>query len=107
MKFDASDQSTSALWGYYNTGNTNGYIMAAIGSDGTKGALNTCGLRNQGSYVVLATFQITWSGIVENLMLMRDPSGESGYTGNWNKDDNTRWTTANKAKIPFNLDVTL
>ena len=36
MKFDASDQTTNDLWTYYNTGNTNGYIMAAIGSDGTK-----------------------------------------------------------------------
>jgi len=30
--------------------------MAAIGSDGTEGATNTCGLRNQGGYVVMATF---------------------------------------------------
>ena len=107
MKFDASDQSTANLWSYYNTGNTNGYIMAAIGSDGTKGDLNICGLRKQGSYVVLATFQITYSGIVNNLLLMRDPNGESGYTGDWSKTDNARWSTANKAKIPFKLDVTL
>jgi len=64
MKYSASDQTTAALWSYYSSGYTQTdnpditwrYIMAAIGSDGTEGATNTCGLRNQGGYVVMATF---------------------------------------------------
>lgn len=81
--------------------------MAAVGTDGTAGALNTCGLRNTGGYVVMATFQITYLGVVQNLLLVRDVYGQSSYSGAWNKADTARWTAANKLLIPFALDVTL
>lgn len=81
--------------------------MAAIGSDGTEGATNTCGLRNQGGYVVMATFQITYNSQVENLLLMRDVKGQSAYNGDWSASDTARWTNANKLLVPFLLDVTL
>lgn len=54
MKYSAVDTSVDNLWsyisqGYQQTSNpdiTWRYIMAAIGSDGTQGDTNSCGLRN-------------------------------------------------------------
>ena len=40
----------------------------------------------------MATFQITYDGNVNNLLLMRDVKGQSSYSGDWSATDTARWT---------------
>jgi hypothetical protein len=69
-------------------------------------AANTkCGLRNLGAYVVIKAFIVVKSASNVNVVLMRDPNGASGYTGDWKSDD-VAWTSDNKAKVPYGVDPT-
>jgi hypothetical protein len=54
------------------------------------------------AYSILGAFQIVDSGVTWNLLLMRNPWGMTYYSGDWKAGD-SRWTTANKALVPFSL----
>jgi hypothetical protein len=54
------------------------------------------------AYSIFSAFTLDNSGNEEKVYLARNPWGITRYTGEW-KYDSSKWTTSNKAKIPFNL----
>ena len=54
------------------------------------------------AYTILGAFTITESSTTWNLLLARNPWGSTYYSGDWKHND-SRWTTANKARVPYNL----
>ena len=69
------------------------------------GANAKCGLRDLGAYVVIKAFTVVKSSSNVDVVLMRDPNGASGYTGDWKSTD-AEWTADNKAKVPYGVDPT-
>ena len=74
--------SAGKAWKIFKNGEKNGYVMGAT----TGGESNHCGLAIGHSFSVLAAFEVG----NEKVLMMRTPSGPSGYSGEWNKDD-SRW----------------
>jgi hypothetical protein len=54
------------------------------------------------AYTILGAFNIVDSGKTWNLLLARNPWGYTYYSSDWKYSD-SRWTTANKALVPFGL----
>jgi hypothetical protein len=75
-------------------------------ADAGAAALSGCSLVNFAAYVIVKPFETTYNSATVQLVLMRDPSGTSPYSGDWSKDDSTRWSTSTKASVPFSVDPT-
>lgn len=93
------------LWGNFTTGDTNSYVMTALAFTSSK-TLAGCGLSNLEPYVVVKAFTATYNSVEEKLVLLRDPSGTPGYTGDWSKSDTTRWTADTIQHVPYLVDPT-
>ncbi len=77
----------------------------ALAYTGSK-TLAGCGLSNLEPYVVVKAFTVTYNSVEEKLILLRDPSGTPGYTGDWSKTDTTRWTADTIQHVPYLVDPT-
>lgn len=82
-----------------------GYIMTAgTAGSGNDQVTNACGIAMSHAYSILAAFTMTdASGTAHKCYMIRNPWGTAGYTGTWNKDD-TDWTDALVAQVPFGVD---
>jgi hypothetical protein len=79
--------------------------MTALAFTSSK-TLAGCGLTNLNPYVVVKPFTTTYNSNTEKLILMRDPSGTPPYSGDWSKDDTTRWTANTIKDVPLGVDPT-
>lgn len=96
-------QKYTDLWGNLTLGDQNNYVMTATAE---LYADSVCGLRRQAPYVIVKPFTTTYSGSTEQLVLLRDPAGASGYNGNWRSADTTRWTAQTIQSVPYGVDPT-
>jgi len=72
-------------------------------ADLASAALSNCNLVNFAPYVVVDTW--VDSGSSTKLVLLRDPSGPTTYTGAW-KPNGSEWTSGNSAGLPLGYDPT-
>ena len=82
------------------------YIMTA-GTDGVSDEKkNHCGVDMGHAYSIFTTFQLTQSnGETTNMLLMRNPWGQSSYSWDWHSGDK-RWTKDLIKQVPLGLDPT-
>jgi hypothetical protein len=68
------------------------YIMG-FGTGGVSDRyLNSCGVANAHAYSIMTVFELTEAdNTVTEMLLVRNPWGQSFYSGDWNKDD-VKWT---------------
>jgi len=66
-------------------------MSASTAGSGNDQENNHCGIAMSHAYSILAAFQLKDDTYDEEVLLMRNPWGNTGYTGRWNaKDEN--WT---------------
>lgn len=73
--------------------------MGATTADGSNLTPNDCGIAYGHAYSILAAF--TMSGT--KMVMLRNPWGTTGYTGDWHKDDSS-WTDSLVAEVPLDVD---
>ena len=93
------------LWGNFTTGDSNSYVMTTLAFTHSK-TLAGCGLNNLAPYVIVQAFTVTFNSVEEKLVLLRDPAGSPGYTGDWSRTDTTRWTADTLSEVPHLVDPT-
>jgi len=77
---------------------------ASTTGNGNDQETNSCGIRMSHAYSILAPFTMIDANKVEyQMLLMRNPWGETTYSSEWNSND-TRWTDALVSQVPFNTD---
>jgi hypothetical protein len=74
-------------------------IGAGTAGGGDDSGRNDCGIATSHAYSVLATFEMDST----DMLLMRNPWGVTYYTGIWKYDD-SNWTDALVAQVPFGID---
>jgi hypothetical protein len=68
------------------------YIMGAQTSGGADTTFGSCGIANGHAYSIIAAFTMTdASNVAHKCLLMRNPWGNTYYSGKWNKNDGN-WT---------------
>lgn len=81
------------------------YLMAGgTAGGGNDQENNACGIAMSHAYSLLTGFTMTDAdGTAHDLLMFRNPWGQTGYTGTWSKDD-ANWTDELVAQVPFGLD---
>ena len=89
MTQDITDQSQA--FDLLTAANDIDYPMQAgtWGSDDSQ--RTTCGIASAHAYSILETFLLNYNGEQIKMLLMRNPWGETYYSGPWSSDD-SRWT---------------
>ena len=81
------------------------FLMGATTQgDGDDSETNDCGIAKSHTYSLITAFTMTDdSGNAHDMIMLRNPWGETGYSGTWSKDD-PNWTDALVAQVPFDID---
>jgi len=68
------------------------YLMgASVTGNGDDSQRNHCGINSSHAYSILAAFKLKNDAIDEDVLLMRNPWGITGYNKKWNYED-ADWT---------------
>ena len=104
----ANITQAKALWDHVKTGEDAKFVMTAQIYGTNPANASTCALKEASNHVILAAWEMTDSASKKwQMMLMRDPTGDGKvYNQDWKYND-TKWTTALKATVPYGLDPTL
>ena len=82
-----------------------GYHLGAITGVGADShTQNDFGLPLEYHYPVITAFDFTDNeGTVHYLLMFRDPSGSTGFTGDFHSGD-SKWTDNSIAQVPYGID---
>ena len=87
-----TDAKVDEAYQFILTGEQANYVMgASTRGTGDDSSRNHCGIYMSHAYSILAAFTLKDATHNEQLLLIRNPWGRTGYTGLWNYKD-TKWT---------------